>query len=126
MLERRRYTLPIAAAIFVAGALIISGMSTWSGPAATANPAASSASDGQKTAGIPAEPPPTRDENLGAGEDYTKKLLLLMDTDKNGRVSKKEFMTFMSAEFNRLDVNHDGELDVKELAAIRVRPYVGK
>ncbi len=89
-------------------------------------PASAPAADGQKTAGIPAEPPPTRDENIGAGEDYTKKLLLLMDTDQNGKVSKKEFMAYMSAEFDRLDVNHDGSLDVKELAAIRVRPYVGK
>jgi len=49
-----------------------------------------------------------------------KQLLLLMDKDKNGKVSREEFMAFMSAEFDRLDVNKDGELDVNELAGLRV------
>ena len=38
-----------------------------------------------------------------------------MDTDKSGTVSKKEFMNFMEAEFDRLDANKDGVLDVREL-----------
>jgi hypothetical protein len=37
-----------------------------------------------------------------------------VDTDKNGKVSKKEFMNFMEEEVDPLDTNHDGELDVKE------------
>jgi hypothetical protein len=52
---------------------------------------------------------------VAAGEYEAKKLLLLMDADKGGTVSKREFMDFMAAEFDRLDVNHDGVLDVKEL-----------
>ena len=32
----------------------------------------------------------------------------------------------MEAEFDRLDTKHDGELDAKELAKPRLRPYVGK
>jgi EF hand len=44
-----------------------------------------------------------------------KELLLLMDTDKNGRVSKQEWMNFMEAEFDRLDKDRNGELDVNEL-----------
>ena len=52
---------------------------------------------------------------VAAGEYEAKKLLVLMDADKSGTVSKKEFMDFMSAEFDRMDVNHDGLLDVKEL-----------
>ena len=55
----------------------------------------------------------------------TKQLLLLMDTDKSGKVSKQEFMTFMEAEFNRLDLNHDGELDVRELTQFHVRTTGG-
>jgi len=52
---------------------------------------------------------------VAAGEFEAKKLLVLMDVDKSGSVSKKEFMDFMAAEFDRLDTNHDGVLDVKEL-----------
>jgi hypothetical protein len=50
-----------------------------------------------------------------AGEFEARKLLLLMDTDKNGKISRAEYMAFMAAEFARLDINHDGELDLKEL-----------
>jgi hypothetical protein len=53
--------------------------------------------------------------------DGVKQLLLLMDTDKNGKVSKQEFMTFMQAEFERLDKDKRGELDVKELAQLKLR-----
>jgi hypothetical protein len=64
-------------------------------------------------------------QKVAAGVPATKQLLLLMDTDKNGKVSKQEFMSFMSAEFDRLDINHDGELDVKELTQLQVRPASG-
>jgi Ca2+-binding EF-hand superfamily protein len=49
-----------------------------------------------------------------------KQLLLLMDTDKNGKISKKEWMDFMSDEFDRLDTDKSGELDQKELLQSRV------
>ena len=39
-----------------------------------------------------------------------------MDIDKSGKVSKKEFLDFMAAEFDRLDSDKSGELDVKELS----------
>ena len=55
------------------------------------------------------------------GEDEVKQLLLLLDTDKNGRVSKREFMQFMAAEFDRLDRDKSGELDVKELTQSQVQ-----
>jgi hypothetical protein len=51
-----------------------------------------------------------------------KQLLLLMDKDRNGKVSREESMRFMAAEFDRLDVNHDGELDVNELTGLRISP----
>jgi len=37
-------------------------------------------------------------------------------------------MKFMEAGFERLDTNHDAELDVKELtqSQMRVHPFVGK
>jgi len=66
-----------------------------------------------------------KEKNIQAGYEETKDLLRLMDKDKNGKVSKKEFMSFMEAEFDRLDTNHDGELDVKELSAIQVGKHPG-
>ncbi len=70
----------------------------------------------------PPLPPP---EYIRAGEPEAKRLLLLMDTDQNGKVSKAEFMAYMEAEFDRLDVNHDGALDVKELTAPKARSVAG-
>lgn len=60
-------------------------------------------------------------KKLAEGEREAKKMLLLMDTDKSGKVSKQEFMSFMEAEFERMDINKDGELDVKELTDSRVQ-----
>lgn len=52
---------------------------------------------------------------VAAGTPEAVRLLRLMDKDKNGKISHDEFMAFMEAEFQRLDINHDGELDLKEL-----------
>lgn len=69
-------------------------------------------------------------DNLALAEDEVKQLLPLMDTDKNGKVSRQDYMKFMEAEFNRLDTYKNGELDPRELAQsrVRVRPFasVGK
>ena len=64
-------------------------------------------------------------QKVAAGTPATEQLLRLMDTDKSGKVSKADFMAFMDAEFDRLDVNKDGELDVKELTQLHVRPGIG-
>ena len=56
----------------------------------------------------------TPDRNL-LGEEHAKKLLLLMDPDKNGKVSKQEWMRFMEAEFDRLDKEKRGAVDPKQL-----------
>jgi len=72
-----------------------------------------SASAQASTAAAPQFTPESKP--VAAGEFEAKKLLILMDADKSGSVSKKEFMDFMGAEFDRLDTNHDGVLDVKEL-----------
>jgi Ca2+-binding EF-hand superfamily protein len=64
---------------------------------------------------------PKSQEKLALGEDDVKQLLLLMDTDKNGKISKQEFMRFMEAEFERLDKDKNGELDAKELTQSSLR-----
>jgi hypothetical protein len=71
-------------------------------------------------------------DKLAIGEAEVTQLLLLMDTDKNGKISKKEFMAFMDAEFERLDKDKSGELDAKELRQSKLRvshpapPLAGK
>jgi hypothetical protein len=64
---------------------------------------------------------PKPQDNLAIGENEAIQLLLLIDTDKSGKISKREWMKFMEAEFDRLDVEKNGELDVKELAQSKLR-----
>ncbi len=40
---------------------------------------------------------PKAQDKKALGEGEVKQLLLLMDTDKNGKISKKEYMSFMEA-----------------------------
>ena len=58
---------------------------------------------------------PKPQNKLAIGEEGVKQLLPLMDTDKKGMISRQEFMNFMEAEFERLDKNKKGELNVKGL-----------
>jgi Ca2+-binding EF-hand superfamily protein len=73
---------------------------------------------------------PKAQDKLALGEEQAKQLLLLIDTDKNGKISKQEWMKFMEAEFDRLDKDKRGQLDIKELgeSRLRVSPFtsVGK
>jgi len=71
-------------------------------------------------AGQKASTPKAQDKEA-LGESDVKQLLLLMDTDKSGKISKKEYMSFMAAEFDRLDKDKSGELDPKELAQSQLR-----
>jgi len=49
-----------------------------------------------------------------------RKLLRLMDIDKNGVVSKNEFMRYMSQKFDELDVDHSRRLEPDELQAMNI------
>jgi hypothetical protein len=71
---------------------------------------------------------PKPQDNLALGEDEVKKLLLVMEPDKRGKISKQEYMKFMEAEFERLDKDKNGELDVKKLtqSSVTANRYVGK
>jgi Ca2+-binding EF-hand superfamily protein len=44
-----------------------------------------------------------------------QQLIRMMDADRNGTVSKDEFMNYMSQTFDRLDVNKSGTLEPNEL-----------
>ena len=64
---------------------------------------------------------PKAQDKLALGEPEVKQLLLLIDTDKSGKISKEEWMKFMEAEFDRLDKDKKGQLDVKELTQSNLR-----
>ena len=64
---------------------------------------------------------PKPQDKLALGENEVKQLLLLMDTDQSGKISKQEWMKFMEAEFDRLDKDKKGQLDVKEFTQSRLR-----
>jgi Ca2+-binding EF-hand superfamily protein len=63
---------------------------------------------------------PKPQDKLAQANENVKQLLLLLDADQNGRISKKEWMAFMEAEFNKLDKDGNGELDQKELMQARL------
>ena len=71
-------------------------------------------------AAVPAFSP--QSQPVAAWEADAKRLLVLMDADRSGKISKAEFMAFMAAEFDRLDTNRDGELDVRELEKSQLAP----
>jgi EF hand len=72
-------------------------------------------------ASTPKAATPKPENKLALGEAEVKQLLLLMDTDKNGKISKEEWMKFMEAEFDRLDKDKSGDLDVKDLTQSKIR-----
>ncbi|MGB8115904.1 MAG: hypothetical protein WCF22_19135 [Candidatus Sulfotelmatobacter sp.] len=64
---------------------------------------------------------PKAQDKLALGEEQAKQLLLLIDTEKRGKISKQEWMKFMEAEFDKLDKDKSGQLDVKELGQSKLR-----
>jgi hypothetical protein len=74
---------------------------------------------------------PKPHDKLALGEDQVAELLLLMDTNKDGRITKQEWVKFMEAEFDRLDKQKSGVINAKEIAQPKgrvspVAPPVGK
>ena len=50
---------------------------------------------------------------------HGKKMLKMVDTDKDGKVSKAEALAAAAARFDRADANKDGFLTVEEMKAAR-------
>lgn len=71
---------------------------------------------------------PKPQDKLALGEEEVKKLVVIMAPDGSGTVSKQEYMKFMEAEFQRLDKEKKGELDVKNFAqpTVTASRYLGK
>jgi Ca2+-binding EF-hand superfamily protein len=68
------------------------------------------------TTAVAADAPAAADSSkLKTALTPVAQLLQLMDTDKNGKVSKDEFMKFMEAEFDYADKGKNGQLDPNEL-----------
>ena len=100
-LEKSVVVVVVAVGLFAIGTLgkgLISGDQT-----------VAAAPQAAATAGSAVTPQPRK---VAAGTSEAMRLLRLMDTDKNGKVSKAEYMAFMAAEFDHRDINHDGELDL--------------
>lgn len=58
---------------------------------------------------------PKSPDLVAMGQPQVTQLLMLMETDKSGKVSKDQWMKFMAAEFDRLDKAKSGKLDIKDL-----------
>jgi uncharacterized membrane protein YdfJ with MMPL/SSD domain len=115
MLRLRPIVLATVALVLVAGIVVVHAAESQGGKSTVATP-------------TPAADDTEKEAKLAAATDAAKQLLLVMDTNKSGKVSKEEWMKFMEAEFDRLDTDHKGQPDVKELtqSRFRVRPFVGK
>ncbi|HET8922502.1 MAG TPA: hypothetical protein VFN26_05845 [Candidatus Acidoferrum sp.] len=59
--------------------------------------------------------PKVRPAKATLENENVRELLLQMDTDKDGKISKQEWMKFMEAEFDRLDRDKSGTLNRQEL-----------
>jgi hypothetical protein len=62
-----------------------------------------------------------RQDNVAMGTEEITRVLPLIEQDKNGKISKQAFMSYMEAEFERLDKDKTGALDVKELTQSGLR-----
>jgi len=52
----------------------------------------------------------------------TMKMMKMMDTDGDHKVTKEEFMNHMEKIFAKMDKNNDGVLDVKEFMLSKILP----
>jgi hypothetical protein len=47
--------------------------------------------------------------------ENVKEILLVMDTGRNGKITREQWMKFMATEFDRLDRDKSGMLDPKKI-----------
>ncbi len=63
---------------------------------------------------------------VALAQDSRTAYLQMFDSNGDGRVSEAEYVSYMSQGFARIDVNHDGVLEVNELPGDRGRPITLK
>src|ERR1700678_1757568 len=70
---------------------------------------------------------PIHQDVVALAQPKVIEMLSLMDTDRNGKISKKDFMNLMEAVFDRLDKDRHAELDPKQFRqSARVRGATGR
>ncbi len=71
---------------------------------------------------------PRPQDRLALGEEHVRQLLLVMETDSNGMISKQEYMKFMEAEFERLDPSRQGQVNARQLnpSTLSAGRFLGK
>lgn len=55
-----------------------------------------------------------------AVNDHVATMIKAMDTNKDGMVSKDEFLAYEKTQFEAMDTNHDGQVTVAEMDAARM------
>lgn len=119
-------SLIVVLIVSIVPALVVAGTTV-----ETAIRAQNPGAQAQSPAADQAQPPvadkdvKVNEKKVEEGEAYARQMLLLMDRDKNGKVSRQEFMDFMAAEFEKMGKNKDCELDVKELTRVRLLVHAG-
>jgi hypothetical protein len=70
---------------------------------------------------------PIHQNVVALAQPKVTEVVLLMDTDRNGKISKKDFMNLMEAAFDRLDKDRHGELDPRQFRQpVRARSATGR
>ncbi|HEY4075349.1 MAG TPA: EF-hand domain-containing protein [Rhizomicrobium sp.] len=57
--------------------------------------------------------------HMRQGGDRMQEIMLMLDTDGDGKISRDEFVNSPSLLFQRADTNHDGVVDKAELTAFQ-------
>jgi hypothetical protein len=70
---------------------------------------------------------PIHQDVVALAQPKVIEVLLLMDPDRNGKISKRDFMNLTEAVFDRLDKDNKGELDPGQFRqSVRVRSPTGR
>ena len=70
---------------------------------------------------------PIHQDVVALAQPKVTEVLLVMDTDRNGKISKKDFMNLMDAVFDRLDKDRHGQLDPRQFRqSVSVKSATGR